>query len=230
MTPAACDRIGRTASGTEGDGVMPNFRVGRKVARRRALDGAPDRRGEHRGFGKGVAREAVCAVQAGAGDFAAGPKAGNRRPAFYVNSDRAHMVVLRGPDGDWLARRVNAGRSAGRRNDREARGEAVANCAPRVEKHAFARCALPPDCSSDDVSWSKLGAGRLDHEPVASFVDQNRAFASHSLADQWQRPLHDIEGGRVELYELDVGQNGAGARGERQTLPKTAQRVGAVGK
>ena len=169
-------------------------------------------------------------MQAGAGDFAAGPEAGDRRPAFRVNCDPAHMVVLCGPDGDRLARRVNAGRSAGRRNDREARGEAVANRAPGVEKHAVARCAPPPDCSSDDVSRSKLGAGRLDHEPVAGFVDQDRAFASHSLADERHRPCYHVESGRVELYELHVSQNGAGAGGQRQTLPKTAHRIGAVGK
>ena len=47
-------------------------------------------------------------------------------------------------------------------------------------------------------------------------VDQHRAFAAHRLADERHRPRGDVERGRMELDELQVGEYGAGARGERQ--------------
>jgi len=206
----------------EGGGVRPKFRVGAMpLAGAPSMDLAIAAANTAASARELLARRfAPCRPVDAA--FAAGPEAGDRRPPLSVHGDAAHVVVLRGPDGDRLARRIDAGRPAGRRNGGEARGEAVAKRAPRVEKHALALGSPPPDRSRDGVSRGKLRSGRLNHEPVAGAVDQDGAFAAHRLADERRRPCPHVEGGRVELDELHIGQDRAGARGKRQTLPKTA--------
>ena len=145
-----------------------------------------------------------------------------------VRRDAAHMIVLSGLDRDRLARRVDAGRAAGRRDDRKARRELSADRFARVEKHTMALRSPPPDGARDDVARRQFRAGRIEHEPLAAFVDQRRARAAHRLADERHRPRGDVERGRVELHELHVGERGAGPRGQRHALAEAAERIGAL--
>ena len=61
-----------------------------------------------------------------------------------------------------------------------------------------------------------------------ALVDEDRALAAHGLADERHRALRDVERGRMELDELQVGENRARARREREALAEAAGRVGAV--
>ena len=82
--------------------------------------------------------------------------------------------------------------------------------AVEVDAALPAPAELVPDRASDDVTAGKL-APRIgvEHEPMSVAVDDERAFATHRLADEeaW-RTLHG-ERGRVELRELHAGDLGA---------------------
>ena len=63
---------------------------------------------------------------------------------------------------------------------------------------------------------------------LAALVDEHRAFATHRLTDQRHGTSGNIERGRVELHELHVGENCAGAGGQCEALAEAAGRVRAV--
>ena len=75
---------------------------------------------EDAGLEEAVAREAVRAVQAGAGDFADGVEAGQAGGAVFIGLDAAALVVRGGDDGDGLACDVEAEAQAGLVDIREA--------------------------------------------------------------------------------------------------------------
>ena len=90
--------------------------------------------------------------------------------------------------------------------------------------------ATTPDRARNDVAGRKLGAGLVCHEALPGVVDQDCTVAAHGLGDQRHRALRPVEGGRVKLDELEIGEQRARTRGQRQPLAKTAGGVGAVQK
>ena len=88
--------------------------------------------------------------------------------------------------------------------------------------------APTPDRARDDVARRQFRPGDVRHKALAGLVDENGAFAAHGFADERHRPRRAVERGRVELHEFEIGEFGAGARGEREALAETAVWVGAV--
>ncbi len=67
------------------------------------------------------------------------------------------------------------------------------------------------------------------HEALALLVDEHRALAAQRLGGERRRIAADVERGRVELHELGVGDDRAGAgRGGEAAAPRLA-RVGGDG-
>ena len=56
------------------------------------------------------------------------------------------------------------------------------------------------------------------HEAHAATVHQHGAFAPHRFADEETLGLGVVQAGRMELYELEIAQLGAGTEGHRQTV------------
>ena len=89
------------------------------------------------------------------------------------------------------------------------------------------------DALGDDVARRQLGQFVLaDHEADAVGVDQVGALAAYRLGDQRLLALGvraEEQHGRVELHELQVGDLGAGAQGERHAVAGGDGRVGGRG-
>ena len=64
------------------------------------------------------------------------------------------------------------------------------------------------------------------HETFAAIVDQGRAFAAQRFGRKRRRIAADHDRGRVELHEFRIGDDGAGARGDRE--PKATSFAGLV--
>ena len=90
--------------------------------------------------------------------------------------------------------------------------------------------AAAPDRARDDVARREFGAGLVRHETLAGVVDQDRAVAAHGFGQQRHRARRPVEGGRVKLDELEIGELCARTRRQRQPLAEAAGRVGAVEK
>jgi hypothetical protein len=80
---------------------------------------------------------------------------------------------------------------------------------------AFAH--MPRDGARYDVARLKLGPALPCHEALAALVYQHGSFAPYGFADERHGIASDIERGWMELYELHVGEFGAGARRESET-------------
>jgi hypothetical protein len=169
-------------------------------------------------------------VQTSAADFAAGPKTIDRAAAFGIHGDSAHVVVHRGPNRNWIGRRIDPGHFAERRNHGIAFGKLHSRMRSRVEENTMSFGAAMPDCARDDVAGRQFGAGLVRHETQPGFVDQGGAVAAHSLGHQRHRSRRPVEGGRMELDEFEIGKLCARARRQRETLAETPRRVGAVQK
>ena len=68
----------------------------------------------------------------------------------------------------------------------------------------------------------------LEHEALALFVEENRAFAAHRFRDQLQRILGRVERGRMKLHELHVGELGARAVRDRVAIAGRHLRIRGV--
>ncbi len=165
-------------------------------------------------------------MKSGSGDLAAGPQAGDGRPAARRHRHPAHVVVSRRPDRDRLPGRIEPGGVTDRGDGREAPRETAAERDPGIEKHFLPRGDLPPDGAGDHVPGCQLGAGHVGHEALAAAVDQDGAFAPDRLRGQRHRIGAQRQRGRMELDELQVAQDRPGPRGERQAAADRAQRVG----
>ena len=121
--------------------AAPGAQTGRARARARDFAASIERRNDRRvdgGLGKGIAREPVRAVEPGRGRFPAGPEARDRAASLGIHSDPAHVIMLRRPHRDRLARRIDARGVTSRGDSREARGEFFADRGARVEEGAAA--------------------------------------------------------------------------------------------
>ena len=88
--------------------------------------------------------------------------------------------------------------------------------------------AAAPHRTGDDIAGREFGAGLIGHETLSGVVDQDRAIAAHGLGHQGHRTRRPIERGRVKLDEFEIGEFCACACRQRQSLAKTAGRVGAI--
>ncbi len=138
-------------------------------------------------------------------------------------------------DRDQLGDRVDAVRAAGRQDGGEALLPHLRAEVPAVQVHVIGapELHLPGDRLGDDVARGELVQLVLpDHEAVPVRVDQVRALAADGLGDQRLLALGlraQPEDGRVELDELQVGDLGPGAQGQRDAVAGGDRRVGAGG-
>ncbi len=138
-------------------------------------------------------------------------------------------------DGDGLGDRVDAVGAAGGQDRREAVLPHVRAEVPGVEVHVIGAPLLHAarDALGDDVAGRQLGQLVLtDHEAHAVGVHQMRALAPHRLGDQRLLALGvgaEEEHGGVELHELQVGDLGARAQGERDAVAGGDGRIGGRG-
>ena len=131
-------RKDRTDRGWIGGGRRARGARWRKGPGLHAVDRARDDRGVDGCLGERIAREPVRAVEPSRGRFAAGPEPRDRAPPLGVHGDPAHVIVLRRPHRDRLARRIDARGVTSRSDSREARGEFFANRGARVEESTAA--------------------------------------------------------------------------------------------
>ena len=66
----------------------------------------------------------------------------------------------------------------------------------------------------------------LQHETLARAIDQHRALAAQGFGCERGGIAADVDGGRMELHEFGIGDDGAGARRHRQP---DAARLGRIG-
>ena len=108
---------------------------------------------------------------------------------------------------------IDAGVPAVRVDGREGFGEARADGFAAIEKRAAPGGDLGEHAARHDIARRQLAA-RIDgqHEALAAAVDQRRAFAAQRFGRERRGIDADVDGGRMELHELGVGDHGAGAR------------------
>ncbi len=135
-------------------------------------------------------------------------------------------------DRDGLGDRVDAVAAAGGEDRREAVLPHVRAEVPGVEEHVLGVLLQHPPCDAlgDDVPGRQFGEFVLaHHEAHAVGVDQVGALAAHRLGDEGLLALRvgaEEQHGRVELHELQVGDLGARAEGERDPVTGRHGRVG----
>jgi hypothetical protein len=82
----------------------------------------------------------------------------------------------------------------------------------RIEVNAASLLPLTIDLACNDVARRELSETMtLDHESVASVVDENRAFSSDCFGDESERIFRSLERRWMELNELHVGKGDPGA-------------------
>ena len=99
-----------------------------------------------------------------------------------------------------------------------------------IEKRAAAACDLAEHGAGHDVARPELGVFvHRAHEALAASVDEQRAFAAQRLGRERRGVAADIDGGRMELDELRIGDHGAGASGDGDTFAARLARIGGDG-
>src|SRR4051812_45304760 len=200
----------------------PDRRLGTKRLDRRYI--ARDSLGENEALQQRVRREPVRTVHAGARDFANSVETFQRRPAAEIGDDAAHHVMRGGRDRYEIPSWIDSSRLADREDAGKSFGESAAELA-RVEVNP-AVSLLAEDRARDDVARRQLReAVALDHEALAGGVEQNRAFAAHGLRDQLQRILGGVEGRRMKLNELHIGEPRARAMSNCETIASGDDRI-----
>ena len=161
-------------------------------------------------FQQGIAGKTVGAVDAGAGNFAGGEEAGDGGESVEIGMDATHGVVGGGVNGGGLLGEVEAEVKAGL----EDAGEVVLHDAGgevgHVEEHVGGAGAIDfgDDSAADDVA-----AVEFVGEAFALGVAEDGAVAAKGLGEEKAGGALEVEGGGVELNELDVADDGAGAPG-----------------
>ena len=167
----------RSSAAEHAGGVGPVLAAGDR------LDGT---RREHEALEQRVRRQAVRAVDAGAGRLAAGPQAGQRRRAVEVGADaaatgsarRERRAASRGWDRArplWQARQI-VGNRAGNP------AIAVASSQRWSRPRSLSRRLIARATTSRGARSAERVLGR--HERDALVVAQDRAFAAERLGEQ----------------------------------------------
>ena len=96
-----------------------------------------------------------------------------------------------------------------------------------IEEGAAAAHHFAIDAAGDDVAGTKLRIlVHRAHEALAAAVDQHRTLAAQSLGGERGGIAADIDGGRMELHELGVGDHGAGTGGNGDAFAARFARIG----
>ena len=172
-------------------------------------------------------------MHAGARHLADGVQPGQRGRPVELRRHAAAGVVRRRGDGNPLTRRVDADRTARRRDRREALVEPLAH-RRRVEVHVVVDTArrlrhAAADRCRDDVAWREiLLRVHARHHAAAGTVVEDRPLAAYRLADE--RLLADgvraaPHHRRVELHELDVAHVEAGPHRHGDAVAGDRRRV-----
>jgi len=167
---------------------------------------------ENKALEQGVASEAICAVQAGAGNFAAGVEVWDIGLCVEVCFDASDHIVCAGSDGDEVFGDVDVEASAQFVDEGETVGELffveVSDIEVNVGGGGFEH--LREDGTADDVAWCQFGVVVVvGHKAVVVNVEQLCAFASDSFGDQCAGGAGDVEGGGVKLDEFEVLKDGS---------------------
>ena len=182
-----------------------------------ACDVFDDALPEYDGLHEGVAGEAICPVDAGAGRLAAGEEARERCAAADIGAHPSHEVVGGRCDGDGLCTHIDADTAAEGMDPGETGGEVDRFQARAVEELAVGvfSAHFGDDGACDDIAGSELAERVVaGHEGLARVVTEDGPFAADGLGDEESRCALEAEGGWVELVELDVGDFGAGIEGQ----------------
>ena len=212
-------------------GSRPRLRGAHEGALRRRqarfADGARDALAEHESLQQRIAGEAIAAVQARRGHFAAGPEAGQRRRAARIRRDAAHVEMRRrrhrqraGALGSIPAARAMA-QAPGKRASSS--GITVTSSRPRGRR-ARRAATLRATTSRGASSASGWIAGMKR----CRVVEQHGACAAQRLGQEGQGIAADGERGRVELHEFEVGKAHAAARGGGEAGAARSRGIGRV--
>ena len=175
---------------------------------------------EDQPFEQRVARQAVGAVDAGAGGFAGGEQSGNGGAAPVVGVDAAHQIVSGGADGNRIGRQIEPDLAAHRGDSREPFVNARAIQMGERQKHGTARLLrLPHDAARDDIARRQIAVGVIPrHERLAPRVDEPRPFAAKRFGEEKPRRARAVERGRMELHELEIRHPRPRMIGERHAV------------
>src|SRR5512132_4084922 len=95
-----------------------------------------DTSAERHCFQQRVGGQPVGAMRAGGSNLSASPEPVDRATALRVRVNAAHVVMRRRGHGDWLARRIDAGRPASGKHRRKMLGEFSAKKRAAIEEGA----------------------------------------------------------------------------------------------
>ena len=162
-------------------------------------------------------------MKAGAGGFAAGPEAVDRRAAVEVHLDAAHVIMRGRADRDRFCDRIDSRRAAERRDAPEnapRNRESRARRASRKMRCPSAMCRQTARATTSRGASSARGVSAMKRVPFSS----TRIAPSPRTASlmRFKRRSRRIERGRVELDEFEIGECGSGAGGERKALAEGA--------
>ncbi len=243
---AGCHRPGQVRAGHrvgEPGRAASHHRVrGPCGGRQPAGEVGGDPGGEDQSFQQTVGRQPVRAVHACARDLTAGVETGDAGAAPAVRPDTTAGVVRRRGDRDRHTDRVHPGGTTAcgdRREPPQQRGSAQptgiqVQVVDALSDH-HTRHLLRHDIARGEICQ------RVDarHDSAAGGVHQPGALAAHGLTDQWLLAGHGVAGtgsriatgscqpqrGRVELDELQVGDDRPGAQGQRHAIARRHRRV-----
>src|SRR5579875_2871570 len=202
---AAGKRGGEPVGGPEAlDRDRPGTALGEQTGRRRAVhagkEGVDDAGTEDHPLEQRVGGEAVRPVHAGAGGLPRRPQARQRRCAVEIRRDAPAHVVGRRGDGQPLPARVVPGLGEGAVDRRETVAEIPETGAVEPDVGGPRAGELGRDRPAHDVARRQLVDEAL---PVP--VTQHGPVAPEGLREERARHHRVVEGRRVELHELDVG-------------------------
>ena len=175
---------------------------------------------EYQPFEQRVARQAVGAVDPGAGGFTCGEESGNGGAAPLVGVDAPHQIVGGGADRDRIGRQIESHVATHRGDSREPLVNARAIQMRERQEHGTAcLLGLPHDAARDDIARRQIAIRVIPrHERLAARVDEPRPFAAKRLGEEKSRRAWAIERGRVELHELEIRHARSRMIGERDAV------------
>jgi hypothetical protein len=172
---------------------------------------------------KGIACEAVGAMDACCCALARGIESSEGSSSIEIRTNAAHCVMGSGPDWNDLGGKVDVVLPASRVNQREALFHAFGIKVRQVEVYDGVRnltkLEFMRDRTGNHVARSKFRQFViLGHEAMHGHVAQEGAFAPQSFTQQKPWSALDGERSRVELHELHVADFRSGAVRHRNAV------------
>ena len=183
-------------------------------------------------FQKGIAGQAIGAVDSGAGSFSGGEEARERGAPVEVSLHSAHHVMRGGAHRDQISSDIQAKRLAGGVNARETFSHVVGVESRHVEidKVGSNFMHFCDDGAGDDVARRKLaGFVIVLHEAMQIGVAEDAAFAAESLGKKETRRVLDAERRGMKLDELEIGDQCSSAEGDRNAVSRRDRRIRRLG-